>query len=280
MILAGTCAWSADSSAAYTGTYAQELTKEVAANNPEVTAAAMHVAPPKSKGNVVIASTDAGRLGAHSSAADLAVIKSGKTAVAQAGDHTVVRLPLRDVSGDTVGALSLTFKAGTDQAAATRSAERIRDGLQRRISHVANLMEPYPYDPKVSNHTMAQQLVEQTMAKYPELEIFALHATPPGSKTNIIIGSNIGRIGKAADDDDMRVVNTGNPNLEVNDTGNRFEVEMPLRDQAGTIIGAVSTVFGYKAGADKAALRAHGEQINAELQRQIPNSAALFQPAH
>ena len=51
--------------------------------------------------------------------------------------------------------------------------------------------------------------MDKTLAAHPELIILAIHATPPGSKTNVILGSNIGRIGKAADDDDLRVINQG-----------------------------------------------------------------------
>ena len=46
-----------------------------------------------------------------------------------------------------------------------------------------------------------------------------LFVTPPGKTENVIIASNIGRIGKKADEDDMRVIETGKPNLEVNKKG-------------------------------------------------------------
>ena len=42
---------------------------------------------------------------------------------------------------------------------------------------------------------------------------------------NVIIASNIGRIGKKAVEDDLRVINTGKTNLEVNAKGDHFEVE-------------------------------------------------------
>ncbi len=38
-----------------------------------------------------------------------------------------------------------------------------------------------------------------------------LLVTPPGMTENVIIASNIGRIGKKVDEDDMRVIETGNP---------------------------------------------------------------------
>ena len=44
----------------------------------------------------------------------------------------------------------------------------------------------------------AQKLVDETLAKHPEVIILAFHVTPPNSKENVIIASNIGRIGKKA----------------------------------------------------------------------------------
>jgi hypothetical protein len=57
---------------------------------------------------------------------------------------------------------------------------------------------------------------------------------------------NIGRIGKKADEDDMRGINAGVSNLEVNKAGNHFEDELPLLDKAGNRIGSVGMVFNFK----------------------------------
>ena len=46
--------------------------------------------------------------------------------------------------------------------------------------------------------TYGQHLVDVTLAYHPELSILAMHATPPGGKTNVIVASNIGRNGKPA----------------------------------------------------------------------------------
>src|SRR5438309_939959 len=78
----------------------------------------------------------------------------------------------------------------------------------------------------------AQKLVNDTLAKHKDVVIMAMHVTPPGEKENVIIASNIGRIGKKADEDDMRVINTGKENLEVNKAGNHFEDELPILDKS------------------------------------------------
>ena len=125
----------------------------------------------------------------------------------------------------------------------------------------------------------AQKLLDETLATHKEVVIMAMHVTPPGKTDNVIIASNIGRIGKKADEDDMRVIDTGKPNLEVNETGNHFEVEMALHDKANNVLGAIAVVFNYKNGDDKEALHQKAEKIRLEVEKQIPSLAKLLGPA-
>jgi len=130
-----------------------------------------------------------------------------------------------------------------------------------------------------SGKIFAQKLVEETMEKHPELLILAFHVTPPGQTENAIIASNIGRIGKVADEDDMRVINTGQPNLEVNSYGDHFEVEMALKDASRKTIGALAVVFAYKNGDDKEKLHQKAEAIRLEIEKQAATKAKLFEIA-
>lgn len=123
----------------------------------------------------------------------------------------------------------------------------------------------------------AQKVLQDTLGKHPEVVIMAFHVTPPGGKTNVIIASNIGRIGKEADDDDLRVIQTEKSNLEVNSTGVHFEDECVLRDKDGHNIGAVGIVFNYKAGDDQQKLAKAAEAIRDEMSRSIPNKVKLFE---
>ena len=122
------------------------------------------------------------------------------------------------------------------------------------------------------------RLVDEALAKHPDVIIIAMHVTPPGKKENVIIASNIGRYGKKADEDDMRVIDTGKSNLELNKAGNHFEVEFALKDQSDKTIGAAGVVFNYKPGDDKAAMEKVANQIRDEWKAQIPNTEALFAP--
>ena len=125
----------------------------------------------------------------------------------------------------------------------------------------------------------AQKLLDETLAKHKEVVIMAMHVTPPGKTENVIIASNIGRIGKKADEDDMRVIETGKPNLEVNKKGDHFEVELVLQDQSGKTIGAVGIVFMYEKGKE-ADFQKNAEQIRDEMKQQTPALEKLFENAN
>jgi hypothetical protein len=268
--------------AAASSSYGQQLLEQAIATHPGIVAGAISAVPPKSKRPVIAASTDRAAVGSGVDTSETAVPENSSTSVSPSpsGDRLIVRLPLRDVSGDAVGVLRLEFASTTnsDRAAVQRQAEAIRDQLHRHVSHAGNLFDPYPYEPEAPANTFAQHLVDDFLERYPEIQILAIHATPPESDYNIIAGSNIGRIGKKADNDDMRCVYTGKPNLEVNSTGKRFESEMQLHDRAGHVVGAVGVVVAYKQGDDKAALHARAERIRAEMEKRIPDAASLFQP--
>jgi len=261
-------------------TYGQALVTRFAKAEPGVLALTIAVIPPKSSDTVVVASTDKTLIGEKPAPPTTAVAMVNRTSseLNQASGQVEVRLPLRDVSSDNIGMLSVRYasRPGTDRATLERDAEHIRDQLHRRITHVGNLLDAWPYEPDAPTATYAQTLTDEFLDKYPDIEIFAIHATPPDSDYNIIVGSNIGRIGKKADNDDMRCVFTGKPNLEINSTGKRMENELQLHDRSGRVIGAVSIVYAYAKGADKEALHARAEAVRAALEQRIPDSASLF----
>jgi hypothetical protein len=122
----------------------------------------------------------------------------------------------------------------------------------------------------------AQELVDRTVARYPDLLVVVMHVTLPKSTGNVIIASNIGRIGKPADEDDLRVISTGKPNLEVGHGGRRYEVELVLRDAAGDTLGALGLVWPYRTGDDPAAFQREAEKIRDALARRILNAANLM----
>lgn len=259
--------------------YGQELVDATLVKNPDILVMAMHAKPPKSA-YVEIVASNIGRFGKKADADDMRCITTGRPNLELGHGDTrfEVEAALKDVSGDIIGAVGIVFPyhAGVDRSALQKRVETIRDALARRITNAANLVEPYPYDPAATTKTHAQKLVDATMAKHTDLLILALHVKPPGQPANVILASSIGRIGKKADADDLKVVDTGKPLLEVNAaTHRRFEVEIPLEDTAGARIGALSAVFAYRAGDDQAAFLKRAEAIRDELRSEIPSLASL-----
>ncbi len=263
-------------------TYGQHLLDVAMAQNPQVIIMAMHVTPPKGRDNVIVAS-NIGRLGKKADADDMEVITTGvsRLEINEAKDRFEVEEVLKDVSRDTIGAIGVVFpyRSGDDQQARRVQAEAIRDRLATRIAHAGNLLDPWPYDKRYSGRTYAQSLVDRTLASHPEVIILAVHAAVPGSKVNVILGSNIGRIGKPADEDDLRVIEKGETNQEVDASGKRFEAELPLTDARSRRIGALGAVFNYKPGDDKEALVARARGIRNEMAGRIPAAARLAQPS-
>ncbi|GAA0713803.1 hypothetical protein GCM10009105_17570 [Dokdonella soli] len=262
--------------------YAQELVDQIVAAHPEIAVVAMHVKPPKASDNVIIAS-NIGRIGKKADADDQRVIDTGmpNLSVNKAGDRYEVELVMKDASHRPIGAIGIVFpyKAGDDRNALQKKAEKIRDDLARRISHVANLMENYLFDASVPTHTFAQHLVDTALDANGDIIIIAMHVATKSNASYPIIASNIGRIGKKADEDDMDVIKTGKPKLEINETGDRFESEGVLHDAGGKVIGAVGVVFPYKKGDDQEALHKKADEVRDAMARQIATVDALLQPA-
>ena len=197
------------------------------------------------------------------------------------GGAYVVREPYISSTGHRIGTITTRFahRPGQPVVSMRATAKAIAAGMARVTLSAKNAADPYPYDAKWGPTTYAQTLTMRTVAKHPDLLVMMIHATPPGHDKNLIIGSNIGRFGKIADEDDARVIDNGATNLEVGGSDDRFETELPLNDANGKRIGALGLVFPYKAGQDKDAIHAHGRAIRDEIAAQIPNNAALFRTA-
>jgi iron complex outermembrane receptor protein len=113
---------------------------------------------------------------------------------------------------------------------------------------------------------LAQKLANDAPVKHSDVILMANHAGPP---KYWIIASNFGRLGKLGDEDDLRCIHTGRNNLEVAKTGTHFEVELPLKDKADRIVGALGIVFNYKPSDDKQTYEKTGEQTRDEMKVRI-----------
>jgi hypothetical protein len=259
-------------------TYAQELVDRTVARNPDLLVIVMHVTPPKSDSNLIIAS-NIGRIGKPGDEDDLRVIETGKSnlEVGHGGNRYEVELVMRDVSGATIGALGLVwpYREGQDKAPFEAKAERIRDGLARRILNIANLMDPYPFDARATTRTNAQKLVDQTVSKHPEVTVLAVRAAPSGTRELVLLGSTFGRHGKKADADDLKILDSTEPVSGIYSNGKRLGVDLQLRDAAGRVVGTMNVGYAHREGDDRAALLTKALQLREELQPQIPSAESL-----
>ncbi|TCG06480.1 TonB-dependent siderophore receptor [Paraburkholderia steynii] len=266
--------------------FAQELVDITVARHPELIELDLHARPPGTAQSLIVAAKSPQRIGKLTDRDDLAVFKSGEPLVEvnESGRQNVeAHVPLYDAHGAIIGVVEMTFPypagSGFDKIALIRTAAQVRDEISRRIAHADNLFEPVRFDPRIPLNTYAQSLVDDTLAKYPHVVVLAMHVKPPGGGTDYpIIASNIGRIGKPADEDDIQVITTGKTSLEVNREDDRFEVKLPLQDKSGNTIGALGVIFPYTNAANQSALQQRAEAIRDALRAHIPDSAKLFEP--
>jgi hypothetical protein len=258
--------------------YGQELVDQLGAKNPGLLVIAAHASVPGTSDYPIVAS-NIGRIGKAADEDDMRLITTEKNnlEVAHNGTRFEVELVLRDCVGTNIGALGLVFpyKTGDDKLALEKTAIGMRDWLASRILDAAALVEHYPYDPLATTKTHAQKLVDDVLSKHTEVIVLAMHVTPPKGKNNIILASNFGRIGKKADDDDMKVISSGEPIAGVHAQGKRYGVELPLRDSANRTIGALSVGFRYRSGDDEKAFLSKAQRLRDELQKSIPSLESL-----
>jgi hypothetical protein len=130
------------------------------------------------------------------------------------------------------------------------------------------------------NKIYAQKLLNEVMAQNRDLLVVGFHAIKPGTTEQVMIATNLDRVGKADDDDDKAVFTERKticvPNAK---ESNKFEVQVPMKDATGAIIGAYGFVFNYKAGDDEVEMHRKAVVLRDALAKKIPNLAALFAPA-
>lgn len=222
-------------------------------------------------GDTLIAATQA----RHRDLASVAIDASGKAgAIRVAGGapaaYAVTR-PLTDSMGQPIGSVRLSFRRESD----TVGGPAIAAEMSRRIYVADNLMEADPFVPGTARSPFAQALVDRMIDANPDLVTLAMHVTPPGQATNIIIASNFGRIGKAGDKDDMHVINDEAVLKEVTNGGKRLAVSLPMHDMKGTVIGSLSTSFTMQSADDEARVESRAVAVRDALAAATPSIQVL-----
>jgi len=262
--------------------YAQWLVEREKKRNLKLIDLEIMAVPPKGKDMLVLGST-AGHGGQKAEADDLEVAKSGQTkeTVSAAGDQLEVLLPYRDANLRPIGVLSAVFPytKGEDKAVFVKQADELARYFARRTPNTQHLVEPAFFDMNTPADTYAQALVEEALKLNPDVIFIVLHVTPPGQKNNVIVGTDIGRFGKLADEDDTAVWKTGQSKVDLNEAKDRLEVEARLVDATGSNLGAISIIFPYKPGDEKEARHKTADNIVKWFAEHIPSVGKLFEKA-
>jgi hypothetical protein len=129
------------------------------------------------------------------------------------------------------------------------------------------------------NKIYAQKLVDQTIAKHPELRQIGLHSIPPNSSESMIIAINDPKkVGKKSDPDDLEVMKTGKPSVEIIERKQIYDLGFPLLDRSGKIVGVAVMEIKLSAEKSKESALQRGKIIQEELRKEIPSKEKLFEP--
>ena len=139
-----------------------------------------------------------------------------------------------------------------------------------------------------SQKIYAQKLMDETMAKHPDLLSATLHGVPPGEKEvyTMFAGSYPDRIGNPDDPDDIDVIKKGITILDprwkrVDDKDKKFVVLMPMRDAKGENVGLVVYAFKNPPSPTNQEKKYLDESLKLRdaLAKKIPSYKGLFDPA-
>jgi len=134
----------AKSSAGQSKITAQKLVDDLATKYPDLVRIGMHLTPPNSSDNLIVACNIAARIGRKSDLEDLKAMQTGKPVVLKEEGNFDVTLPLHTASGKLIGALGLTLRAQDNdrEARAIERAKKIASEMEKQIRSKASLFEP------------------------------------------------------------------------------------------------------------------------------------------
>src|ERR1035438_5325000 len=128
--------------------YAQDLVVATKGAHPELQKLGLHAIPPGQQDYAIVGNSLPSKIGKKSSAADLAVIRSGQPTVRRddRGRFFDLRIPLADASGRSIGiaVMEIPYAFAKDFDEALAKAMSVRDGLQAKIPSSARLFEATP----------------------------------------------------------------------------------------------------------------------------------------
>ena len=125
----------------------------------------------------------------------------------------------------------------------------------------------------------AQRLVEEAMAKYPQVSGVELSSTPPGKTCVTIASTEAGGVGEKCDNDEFTAMKSNKPFVEKENEGGKevYDITMPFHDASGKLIGTVGLDFKPEPGQQESQVVQLAERLVHEMEVQIPTKATLFE---
>ena len=258
--------------------YAQILVNQTVLRKPDISMLTISTRNPTTGEQLVIASNNPTLIG-RTSNNDREVLARGQpvTTLDIASDQCQTLVPLRDVSGNNIGALKTDFRSGTSKSSLNclRQAEQLRDELGDVIPSAKALFDPFMVSSSPQD-VLAQRLTIETLAKYPDVLVLAFHVTAPGENINRVVGINEPKfVGRPSDEVDQEVATTGKTIVQVIPSTHRMETHMPLRAADGSRVGTLVTVYLWQSESETPGLIGRSMEIRDELGKRIPSLGAL-----
>jgi hypothetical protein len=168
------------------------------------------------------------------------------------------------------------IKRTREQKKATRRPAFLFLGISLFIlAAIAGRVLASPTSPSAKGRIFAQALVEDTVAKHPELAGLGLATTPPGGHDCVTIADTDAKeLGDKCDKGEIGVMKTGKPTVEKE--GDGYDVTLPLH-VSGKTIGIIG--MDFKLDQQEAGLLDRANVIGKEVENQIPAKSKLFEAA-
>lgn len=282
-------AWvTARAQAALPDIYAQVLIDRIAAQHPGLEQAAIYGYAPGAPVSAfrIIAAKDRARIGDPADAMAFTVLCFPKAVFRhdEASGRYVAVLQLLDLDELPVGTLVLAYKyhLAADEAMQQKTMLAIRDGLKVYIPDRAALFA----SGRKPRGIFAQQLVDELMAKYPQLVRISFHVPPPGAPVEnsyVIAGKDLTyvhlpMIGSPSGPEDFPHLTGGTSQFFFFKKQDFYKGMLPLENAAGRQIGVLLLGCKYASANDEPSYRRLMIHIRDELMTHIPTRAALFEP--
>jgi hypothetical protein len=122
----------------------------------------------------------------------------------------------------------------------------------------------------------AQSLADGIVAKNGGMLDAIMHVSPQPDAKNVVIAAHLTKAnGEDSGEDDLGVMKTGAPLVEVQKDGVRLGILVQMRDARHQVIGALGLMYAYKPGDDIEAAVRRSFAIRDALATRIPSRAAL-----